>query len=225
MRLHGQRDGRAHLHLPGGLLQPEADERGQGVVQQQQNPRVDKVVPVEVRVLVELPRARAVDSDEGGDAKQSAGRGRRGRETERRRGEEWDIIPGVEPGSQRTPWNAPMRASFPSKGNATKSFVVYAMRRECSQCALVQSTVDCMFLIAASGLHRMPTSYLRFSWFREQISLLRPAGIIRCIMTVSQPSVLVIITHFTAWHLRKICFTAALKTRTKGLRRGDGFSR
>ena len=125
--VHGQWDGGAHLLLLYGLLEPEADERGQGVVQQQEHPRVDKVVPVEIRVPDELPRARAIALDERGDAKQSAWRGwGEGRQ----RGEEekvWDIIPGVEHGSPRTPWSAPLRASLPSKGNATKSKV-------CIQC-------------------------------------------------------------------------------------------
>ena len=54
------------------LLQPQADQGGQGVVQHQQHDGVDKVVPLEVRVHYESPRLGAVALHDGRDTKQAA---------------------------------------------------------------------------------------------------------------------------------------------------------
>ena len=61
-----------HRQLVDGFLQPEADERGQGVVEDQQHDGIDKVVPLKRRVHDELPRVRALALDDGGDAKDTA---------------------------------------------------------------------------------------------------------------------------------------------------------
>lgn len=61
-----------HRQLVDGFLQPEADERGQGVVENQQDDGIDKVVPLTVRVHNELPCAGAVALNNGGDAKYTA---------------------------------------------------------------------------------------------------------------------------------------------------------
>lgn len=58
-----------HHQLVDGLLQPEADESSQGVIEDQQHDGTDKVVPLTPRVHSELPRAGAVALDNGGDAK------------------------------------------------------------------------------------------------------------------------------------------------------------
>lgn len=61
-----------HHQLVDGLLQPEADESCQGVIEDQQHDGTDKVVPLTLRVHSELPRAGAVALDNGGDAKHTA---------------------------------------------------------------------------------------------------------------------------------------------------------
>lgn len=58
-----------HLQLFNGLLQPEADECSQGVVENQQHDGIDKVEPLEIRVHNELPCLGAVALNDGGDAK------------------------------------------------------------------------------------------------------------------------------------------------------------
>ena len=61
-----------HRQLLDGLLQPEADERGQRVVEEQQHDGIHKVVPLTLRVHHELPCVGAVALDDGGDAKRTA---------------------------------------------------------------------------------------------------------------------------------------------------------
>lgn len=61
-----------HRQLVDGFLQPEADERGQGVVEDQQHDGIDKVVPLTIRVHDELPCVGAVALNDGGDAKYTA---------------------------------------------------------------------------------------------------------------------------------------------------------
>lgn len=58
-----------HRQLVDGFLQPEADERGQGVVEDQQHDGIDKVVPLTLRVHDELPCVGAVALNDGRDAK------------------------------------------------------------------------------------------------------------------------------------------------------------
>lgn len=62
----------SHRQLVDGFLQPEADECGQGVVENQQHDGVDKVVPLTLRVHNELPCVGAVGLNNGGDAKYTA---------------------------------------------------------------------------------------------------------------------------------------------------------
>lgn len=64
-----------HHQLVDRLLQPEADERGQGVVENQQHNGIHKVVPLTVRMHSELPCAGAVALNNGGDAKYTADTG------------------------------------------------------------------------------------------------------------------------------------------------------
>lgn len=59
----------SHHELVDGLLQPEADERCQGVIEDQQHDGIDEVVPLTVRVNNQLPGVGAVGLDDGGDAK------------------------------------------------------------------------------------------------------------------------------------------------------------
>lgn len=63
---------RPHRQLVQRLLQPQADERSQGVVEDQQHDGIDKVVPLTIGVHDELPRVGTVDLDDGGEAKDSA---------------------------------------------------------------------------------------------------------------------------------------------------------
>lgn len=77
-----------HRQLVDGFLQPEADERGQGVVENQQHDGTDKVEPLTLRVHDELPRVGAVGLDNGGDAKCTA-------ETDRKMNEDGNT-PGFE---------------------------------------------------------------------------------------------------------------------------------
>lgn len=65
-----------HRQLVDGFLQPEPDERGQGVVENQQHDGIDKVVPLKLWVYDQLPRVGAVALDNGGDAKYTAETGR-----------------------------------------------------------------------------------------------------------------------------------------------------
>lgn len=72
-----------HRQLVNRLLQPEADERGQGVVEDQQHDGIDKVVPLSLRVHYELPCVGAVALNNGGDAKYTAETDREGRDRRR----------------------------------------------------------------------------------------------------------------------------------------------
>lgn len=63
-----------HHQLVDGLLQPEADERSQGVIEDQQHDGADKVVPLTPRVHRELPCAGAVALNNWGNAKHTAER-------------------------------------------------------------------------------------------------------------------------------------------------------
>lgn len=72
-----------HRQLFDGFLQPEADERGQGVVEDQQHDGTHKVVPLTLRVHHELPCVGAVALHDGGDAERAAGR-QAGRKCEER---------------------------------------------------------------------------------------------------------------------------------------------
>lgn len=58
-----------HHQLVDGFLQPEANERGQGVVENQQHDGIDKVVPLTLRVHNELPCVGAIALNNGGHAK------------------------------------------------------------------------------------------------------------------------------------------------------------
>lgn len=55
-----------------GFLQPEADQRGQGVVENQQHDGIHKVEPFTPWVHDELPRVGAVALNDGGEAKHTA---------------------------------------------------------------------------------------------------------------------------------------------------------
>lgn len=61
-----------HHQLVDRLLQPEADERGKGVVENQQHNGIHEVVPLTTRVHNELPCVGAVALNNGGDAKYTA---------------------------------------------------------------------------------------------------------------------------------------------------------
>ena len=61
-----------HHQLVDGLLQPEADERSQGVIENQQHDGIHKVVPLTLRVHNELPCVGAVALNNGGDTKYTA---------------------------------------------------------------------------------------------------------------------------------------------------------
>lgn len=61
-----------HHQLFDGLLQPQADERSQGVVEEQEHDGIHKVVPLSVRVNYEHPGVGAVALNNGGDAKHTA---------------------------------------------------------------------------------------------------------------------------------------------------------
>lgn len=65
----------AYRHLVDGLLQPQADERGQGVVESQQHDGVDKVVPLTLRVNDKLPRVGTVALNDGREAEHPADTG------------------------------------------------------------------------------------------------------------------------------------------------------
>lgn len=65
----------AYRHLVDGLLQPQADERGQGVVESQQHDGVDKVVPLALRVNDKLPRVGTVALNDGREAEHPADTG------------------------------------------------------------------------------------------------------------------------------------------------------
>lgn len=66
---------RAYHHLVDGLLQPQADERGQGVVESQQHDGVDKIVPLTLRVNDKLPRVGTVALNDGREAEHPADTG------------------------------------------------------------------------------------------------------------------------------------------------------
>lgn len=74
---------RPHRQLVQRLLQPQADERCQGIVEDQQHDGIDKVVPLTIGVHDQLPRVGTVDLDNGGEAKDSAETFRTERERER----------------------------------------------------------------------------------------------------------------------------------------------
>lgn len=61
-----------YRQLVDGFLQPEADERGQSVVENQQHDGTHKVVPLALRVHDEFPCVRAVALNNGGDAEYTA---------------------------------------------------------------------------------------------------------------------------------------------------------
>lgn len=58
-------------HLVQRFLQPQAYERGQGVVENQQHDGVDEVVPLTVGVHDQLPRVGTVDLNYWGKAEDS----------------------------------------------------------------------------------------------------------------------------------------------------------
>lgn len=61
-----------YRQLVDGLLQPQADERGEGVVENKQHDGIYKVVPLTLRVHNKLPCVGAVALNNGGEAKYSA---------------------------------------------------------------------------------------------------------------------------------------------------------
>lgn len=62
----------AYRHLVDRFLQPQADERGQGVVEDQQHDGIYKVVPLTLRMNNKLPGVGAVVLNDGGEAKNPA---------------------------------------------------------------------------------------------------------------------------------------------------------
>lgn len=70
----------AYRHLVDGFLQPQADERGQGVVENQQHDGIYKVVPLTLRMNNKLPCVGAVVLNDGGKAKNPADTGVQARE-------------------------------------------------------------------------------------------------------------------------------------------------
>lgn len=70
----------AYRHLVDGFLQPQADERGQGVVENQQHDGIYKVVPLTLRMNNKLPCVGAVVLNDGGEAKNPADTGVQARE-------------------------------------------------------------------------------------------------------------------------------------------------
>ena len=61
----------APAHRRHGFLQPQADERGQSVVEHQEHDGIDKVMPWQLGIDLEHPGVGAVNLHHWGDAKQT----------------------------------------------------------------------------------------------------------------------------------------------------------